>query len=61
MRGDPGHKLIACEYSTGQVHHDLLLFIYARAELISVQEEKHFHGGMGHTFISIYEWMVERQ
>ncbi len=55
----PGYELLACEHATGEFQHGLLLLIDSRIQLVSVQDEKHFHGCMGHTFVSICERMVE--
>jgi hypothetical protein len=47
--------------SCGDSEDDSFLLIYARVDLETIEKQRHFHGGMTDSFVSVYEWVSLNQ
>lgn len=58
---DPFGQGFPLQISGCELEHELLLFVYLPAQFVAVQYQKHFHGSMPDSFVSIDEWVIEDQ
>jgi hypothetical protein len=61
LGSNPSRKLFATQLASRKAYDHTLLLVNSGCELVTIEEQKHFHRQMPNSLVAIKEWMIADQ